>query len=112
MSASPDPLQDAGSPVRSARPVALRGGRQRKAGKRPGREEQDQGRVGVVDIGSNTVRLVVYEVPSRLPIPIFNEKAECRLGEGLSQSGKLSPAGVERALRALRRFARSRSRWG
>lgn len=105
MPASPDPLQDAGSTVLSARPLALRGGRQRKAGKRPGREEQDQGRVGVVDIGSNTVRLVVYEVPSRLPIPIFNEKAECRLGEGLSQSGKLSAAGVDRALRALRRFA-------
>ena len=32
------------------------------------------GRVAVVDIGSNTVRLVVYDAPTRLPIPIFNEK--------------------------------------
>jgi exopolyphosphatase/guanosine-5'-triphosphate,3'-diphosphate pyrophosphatase len=63
-----------------------------------------EGRVGVVDIGSNTVRLVVYEAPTRLPIPVFNEKALCRLGAGLGKSGKLNPAGVTAALKALRRF--------
>jgi exopolyphosphatase/guanosine-5'-triphosphate,3'-diphosphate pyrophosphatase len=62
------------------------------------------GRVGVVDIGSNTVRLVVYDVPTRLPIPIFNEKAECRLAVGLGKSGRLNAAGVTSALRSLRRF--------
>lgn len=105
MPADPEPVRKAAAPPLAASLVTLNGGRQRKAGKRPDRAGEDQGRVGVVDIGSNTVRLVVYEVPSRSPIPIFNEKAECRLGEGLSQTGKLSAAGVERALRALRRFA-------
>lgn len=62
------------------------------------------GRVGVVDIGSNTVRLVVYDAPTRLPIPIFNEKAECGLVRGLAESGKLYPDGVKEALRSLRRF--------
>lgn len=62
------------------------------------------GRVGVVDIGSNTVRLVVYDAPTRLPIPIFNEKAECGLVRGMAETGKLFPAGVKEALRSLRRF--------
>lgn len=64
------------------------------------------GRVGVVDIGSNTVRLVVYESPTRLPFPIFNEKAQCALGLGLGGSGKLNPKGVPEALRSLKRFVR------
>ncbi|MEK9754210.1 MAG: Ppx/GppA family phosphatase [Rhodospirillaceae bacterium] len=62
------------------------------------------GRVGVVDIGSNTVRLVVYDAPTRLPIPIFNEKAECGLVRGMAQSGKLYPDGVKEAIRSLKRF--------
>ncbi|MDX9859433.1 MAG: exopolyphosphatase [Rhodospirillales bacterium] len=62
------------------------------------------GRIGVVDIGSNTVRLVVYEVPARLPFPLFNEKAQCELGRGLGDSGRLNPEGVEAAFRALGRF--------
>ncbi len=64
------------------------------------------GRVGVVDVGSNTVRLVVYDVPTRLPLPIFNEKAQCALGSGLAKSGRLNPKGVDEALRSLSRFVR------
>lgn len=62
------------------------------------------GRIGVVDIGSNTVRLVVYDVPDRMPVPMFNEKAECRLVEGLSETGKLSEKGTARAMASLGRF--------
>lgn len=62
------------------------------------------GRIGVVDIGSNTVRLVVYDVPNRMPVPMFNEKSECRLVEGLAETGNLSEKGVERAIHSLRRF--------
>ncbi|MEE8393749.1 MAG: Ppx/GppA family phosphatase [Rhodospirillales bacterium] len=62
------------------------------------------GRVGVVDIGSNTVRLVVYDTPTRLPIPMFNEKARCGLGEGLGKSRKLNKEGVARAMEAMARF--------
>ena len=62
------------------------------------------GRIGIVDIGSNTVRLVVFDAPARLPVPIFNERVTCRLGHGIGQTGKLNPEGVELAFRALARF--------
>jgi len=64
------------------------------------------GRIGIVDIGSNTVRLVVYDVPDRMPIPMFNEKSECRLVEGMSKTGRLSSSGVKKAIQSLRRFVR------
>jgi len=62
------------------------------------------GRVAVVDIGSNSVRLVVYDAPMRLPIPMYNEKSQCALGRGLGESGHLNPDGVKCALRSLQRF--------
>ena len=62
------------------------------------------GRVAVVDIGSNSVRLVVYDAPARLPIPMFNEKAICALGLGLDKSGKLNPDGVVAALDSVNRY--------
>ncbi len=62
------------------------------------------GRVAVVDIGSNSVRLVVYDAPARLPIPMFNEKAACELGLGLDKSGRLNPIGVPKALDSVWRF--------
>ena len=36
---------------------------------------EDSYRIGIIDIGSNTVRMVVYDAPARLPVPIFNERA-------------------------------------
>ena len=39
--------------------------------------------VGIVDIGSNSIRLCVYDIAHRVPVPLFNEKAVCALGEGL-----------------------------
>jgi exopolyphosphatase/guanosine-5'-triphosphate,3'-diphosphate pyrophosphatase len=62
------------------------------------------GRVAVVDIGSSSVRLVVYDTPARLPVPIFNEKADCGLVRGLAKTGKLNKKGVRRAQAALARF--------
>lgn len=67
-------------------------------------EDNKDGRVAVIDIGSNTVRLVVYDKPERLPIPMFNEKAQCGLGLGITESGRLNPQGVAMALRSLNRF--------
>jgi exopolyphosphatase/guanosine-5'-triphosphate,3'-diphosphate pyrophosphatase len=61
-------------------------------------------RVAVVDVGSNTVRLVVYDTPTRLPIPIFNEKAQCELARDLGKTGRLNERGVAEALRTLSRF--------
>jgi exopolyphosphatase / guanosine-5'-triphosphate,3'-diphosphate pyrophosphatase len=60
--------------------------------------------VAVVDIGSNSVRLVVYDGLRRSPTPVFNEKILCGLGKGVALTGKLSEAGIVRALAALRRF--------
>lgn len=61
--------------------------------------------VGVVDIGSNSVRLVVFDGLRRVTIPLFNEKVLCGLGAGLEKSGKLNPEGVTLALETLARFA-------
>ena len=60
--------------------------------------------VAVVDIGSNSVRLVVYEGAVRAPTPLFNEKVLCGLGRSVATTGRLGADAVERALRALRRF--------
>ena len=62
-------------------------------------------RVGVVDIGSNSVRLVVFDGAARSPAYFFNEKIMCGLGAGLSKTGQLNPIGRERALTALKRFS-------
>ncbi len=60
--------------------------------------------VGIIDIGSNSVRLVVYAGPPRVPTSIFNEKVLAGLGSGLDRSGTLPEDARERALAALRRF--------
>ncbi len=60
--------------------------------------------VSVVDIGSNSVRLVVYEGVVRAPTVLFNEKILCGLGKGIADSGRLNPKAVEQALAALKRF--------
>jgi len=60
--------------------------------------------VGIVDIGSNSIRLCVYDTASRVPVPMFNEKAVCGLAEGLGGSGRLNPAGVQQAFAAVGRF--------
>src|SRR5256884_2731129 len=60
--------------------------------------------VAVIDIGSNSVRLVVYEGLTRSPTPIFNEKVLAGLGREVQTKGLLAPDAVEKALAALRRF--------
>lgn len=60
--------------------------------------------IGIVDIGSNSIRLCVYDIAHRVPVPLFNEKAICSLGQGLGGSGRLNPEGVESALAAVGRF--------
>jgi exopolyphosphatase/guanosine-5'-triphosphate,3'-diphosphate pyrophosphatase len=60
--------------------------------------------VAVIDIGSNSVRLVVYESMSRSLVTIFNEKALCGLGREVQTTGLLAKDAVTKALTALRRF--------
>ncbi len=61
-------------------------------------------KVGVIDIGSNSVRLVIYAPPVRAMLPMFNEKVLCGLGRDLHRTGKLRPKGVGQALDTLKRF--------
>src|ERR1700689_2745937 len=61
-------------------------------------------RCGVVDLGSNSVRLVVFEGHTRNPVPIFNEKAVLRLGRGMQSTGMLNEDGVTQALTVMHRY--------
>src|SRR5262249_42708371 len=58
----------------------------------------------IVDIGSNSVRLVVYDQLGRAPFPRFNEKSLCRLGAGLAETGALAADGFRRTGESTRRF--------
>ncbi|EBA09900.1 Ppx/GppA family phosphatase [Sagittula stellata] len=69
-----------------------------------GPEARALSRVGVVDIGSNSVRMVVFDGAARSPAYYFNEKILCGLGDGMNTSGRLSPDGRVRALDAMKRF--------
>src|SRR5437660_3522897 len=60
--------------------------------------------VAVIDIGSNSVRLVVYEGLTRSPTPIFNEKVLAGLGREVQTTGLLAADAVDKALAALTRF--------
>jgi exopolyphosphatase / guanosine-5'-triphosphate,3'-diphosphate pyrophosphatase len=60
--------------------------------------------IAVIDIGSNSIRLVAYEGLTRAPTPIFNEKILAGLGRQVQSTGLLAPEAMETALAALRRF--------
>ncbi len=60
--------------------------------------------LAVVDIGSNSVRMVVYDGLKRVPMPLFNEKVLCGLGKDISKTGTLNKEGVKSAEETLRRF--------
>ena len=61
-------------------------------------------RIGVIDLGSNSLRLVVFERLGAALFPLFNEKVMCGLGRGIASTGRLNPEGVTLALINLRRF--------
>jgi exopolyphosphatase / guanosine-5'-triphosphate,3'-diphosphate pyrophosphatase len=61
-------------------------------------------RSAVVDLGSNSVRLVVFDGITRNPISIFNEKAVLRLGRGLNATGRLNEDGVGAAMQVMDRY--------
>ena len=57
--------------------------------------------LGVIDIGSNSVRLVVYEGAVRAATPLFNEKVLCGLGRSVATTGQLGEEPIAKALEAL-----------
>src|SRR6202049_4982959 len=60
--------------------------------------------VAVIDVGSNSVRLVVYDGLTRSPTELFNEKALCGLGREVQSTGLLAADAVQHALYTLRRY--------
>jgi len=62
------------------------------------------GRIAVVDVGSNSLRLVVFERLGASLLPLLNEKVMCALGRGIARTGRLNPDGVELAFANLQRF--------
>jgi len=74
-------------------------------GLRPAKGRLDHGPpIAVIDIGSNSVRLVIYEALTRAPTPIFNEKVLAGLGREVQSTGLLAQEAIDTALAALRRF--------
>ncbi|TWH35538.1 MULTISPECIES: exopolyphosphatase [unclassified Aminobacter] len=64
----------------------------------------DRRPLSIVDIGSNSIRLVIYEGTARSPTILFNEKMLAGLGRGIYSTGKLDPKAVDMALEEFRRF--------
>ena len=62
------------------------------------------GTVAVIDVGSNSIRLVIYKGPRRAPLPILDEKVPCGLGRGMDSRGRMSPQSMDLALRTVNRF--------
>ena len=65
---------------------------------------QDRRPLSIIDIGSNSIRLVVYEGIARSPTVLFNEKMLAGLGRGIVSTGRLDPEAVRRAVEEFRRF--------
>lgn len=59
----------------------------------------------VIDIGSNTIRLVIYGGPLRAPVVLYNEKVTARLGRGVAENGRLGKRATGLGLAALARYA-------
>lgn len=59
----------------------------------------------VIDIGSNTIRLVIYGGPARAPVVLYNEKVTARLGRGVAENGRLGKRATGLGLAALARYA-------
>jgi exopolyphosphatase/guanosine-5'-triphosphate,3'-diphosphate pyrophosphatase len=62
------------------------------------------GRIAVVDVGSNSLRLVVFERLGATLLPLLNEKVMCGLGRGIGRTGRLNRDGVQLAYDNLQRF--------
>ncbi len=70
-----------------------------------GLEAPQSGFNAIIDIGSNSVRMVVYQGLTRIPATVFNEKVMAGLGRGLATNGKLGKSSMDVAVTALARFA-------
>ena len=65
----------------------------------------NKGKLAIIDIGSNSIRLVIYPQNGKYPFPLFNERINCKLGDGLTFSQKIASQSISKALSAIKRFA-------
>jgi exopolyphosphatase / guanosine-5'-triphosphate,3'-diphosphate pyrophosphatase len=68
------------------------------------RETVSPGRIGIVDLGSNSLRLAVFERHGSALFPVLNEKVMCGLARGIATSGRLNREGIALAFVNLKRF--------
>ena len=61
--------------------------------------------IAIIDIGSNSIRLVIFKTMGQFPFPLFNERVTCRLGDGLEKGNNLQSERIDEALRTLKRFS-------
>ncbi|MBY0582978.1 MAG: Ppx/GppA family phosphatase [Sphingomonas sp.] len=73
--------------------------------RKPKVEAPNTPRTAIIDIGSNSIRLVVYQGPPRLPAILFNEKVMAGLGRAVSATGNIETKALNTAMMALARFA-------
>ena len=64
-------------------------------------------RIGVIDAGSNSIRLVVYDGLTRAPLPIVNRKAEIGLGTDVERYGRIEPGAFRQAVSTIAALART-----
>ncbi len=77
----------------------------RRRGNRDGTFSGSTPQRAIIDIGSNTVRMVVYGGSMRAPTVLLNEKVTAQLGRDIAEKGNLAEEAIDLALRGLRRFA-------
>ncbi|MET8227145.1 Ppx/GppA family phosphatase [Streptomyces sp. NPDC005301] len=69
-------------------------------------------RLSVVDVGSNTVRLVVADAEGGVPLPVHTAKWRLRLSEHVEPDGHIPEESVQQLVLAVRAAARTAQRWG
>jgi exopolyphosphatase / guanosine-5'-triphosphate,3'-diphosphate pyrophosphatase len=77
----------------------------RRVGLEPVRAELPDDRCAIIDIGSNSIRLVVYQGRTRIPATMFNEKVMAGLGRGLAANGRMGDGAMAVAITGLKRYA-------
>jgi len=68
-------------------------------------------RRAVIDVGTNSVKLLVAQVSGRRVDPLLEQSEQTRLGSGFYQTNRLQPAGIARTARAVAEFARKAAEW-
>lgn len=63
-------------------------------------------RHAVIDVGSNTIHLLVGDVEGGLVVPVTGEKVSARLGSGVERTGRIEPPRITVAAEAIDLFAR------